>query len=234
MNARHLQTLNERVNPDFKPDKEDYYISLTTTNDLAERINLEELSLSSKRAYRYEGHLKGEFEGRNLPTNEVLAFKAGAQVMLLNNDPMGRWVNGTIGKVVSVEEKADAVDVVNVALSDGRKVGVTPFTWEMHRFYYNEATEKLDSEVVGSFTQYPLKLAWAVTIHKSQGKTFSKVIIDFGQGTFSHGQAYVALSRCTSFKGLVLRRPLLARHVILDTRVVDFVNKYQASLDCVK
>ncbi|MCK5180700.1 MAG: AAA family ATPase, partial [Candidatus Omnitrophica bacterium] len=217
----HLKALNARYIPDFKPRKDDFYVYLTTTNAMADRINQERLDELEGRSYYYEGTLAGEFGSRNLPTHEVLELKIGAQVMLLNNDPGGRWINGSIGKIIEV---LDEGKIVAVELSEGGIVDVTPFEWEMFRFFFNEDTESLESESVGSFTQHPLKLAWAVTIHKSQGKTFDKAIVDVGAGTFAHGQAYVALSRCVSFDGLVLKKPILQRHILLDDSVVNFMS----------
>ncbi len=217
----HLKALNARYIPDFKPHKDDFYVYLTTTNAMADRINQERLDELEGRSYYYEGTLAGEFGSRNLPTHEELELKIGAQVMLLNNDPGGRWINGSIGKIIEV---LDEGKIVAVELSEGGIVDVTPFEWEMFRFFFNEDTESLESESVGSFTQHPLKLAWAVTIHKSQGKTFDKAIVDVGAGTFAHGQAYVALSRCVSFDGLVLKKPILQRHILLDDSVVNFMS----------
>ncbi|MCK5180729.1 MAG: AAA family ATPase [Candidatus Omnitrophica bacterium] len=217
----HLKALNERYIPHFQPQKDDFYVYLTTTNAMADRINQERLDELEGRSYYYEGTLAGEFGARNLPTHEVLELKIGAQIMLLNNDPGGRWINGSIGKIVEI---LDEGKVVTIELSEGGIVDVTPFEWEMFRFFFNEDTELLESESVGSFTQHPLKLAWAVTIHKSQGKTFEKAIVDVGTGTFAHGQAYVALSRCVSFDGLVLKKPILRRHILLDDSVVRFMS----------
>jgi hypothetical protein len=225
----HLKRLNRRYLPDFHPTKEDFYIYLTTTNALAESVNMKYLAALSAKPYHYEGKITGKFDMKNLPTQPTLDLKIGAQVMLLNNDPQGRWVNGSIGKVFTVAEDLTSTDIVGIELEGGRKVEVTPFTWEMFRFSYNEAAERLESESVGAFSQYPLKLAWAVTIHKSQGKTFSKVIIDIGEGTFAHGQAYVALSRCTSLGGIVLKRPILKRHILLDERVKTFMSRWDSS-----
>jgi ATP-dependent DNA helicase PIF1 len=159
-----------------------------------------------------------------LPTKESLCLKFGAQVMLLNNDPEGRWVNGSIGQVVDIIH-CDGEDAIRVLLDNGLQVDVVSFTWEMYRFVYDEEAKRVVSDIVGAFTQYPLRLAWAVTIHKAQGKTFSKVVIDIGYGTFSHGQTYVALSRATCFEGIVLRKPILKQHIMTDPRVLAFMEK---------
>lgn len=143
--------------------------------------------------------------------------------MFLNNDPLSRWVNGTTGKISAIEKTSQGIDQLIVTLEEGNKVKVLPFTWELLRLKYNESKRKLDSEVIATFTQYPLKLAWAITIHKSQGKTFDKIIIDLDRGTFSHGQLYVALSRCTSLEGIVLRQKVERRHIILDWQVKNFL-----------
>jgi len=156
-----------------------------------------------------------------------LTVKPGAQVMLLNNDAAGRWVNGSVGEITEITADADGDRVIDVRLSDGAEVAVTPFTWEISRYVLDG--EKLKSEAIGSFTQYPLMLAWAVTIHKSQGKTFDRVVIDFGRGTFAHGQAYVALSRCTSLEGIVLTQPFRKQHILMDWEVVRFLTRFQYS-----
>lgn len=153
--------------------------------------------------YSFTGFIEGEFGDDYLPTAIELQLKVGAQVMMLNNDPQGRWVNGSVGRITDIIRYPDEEAVVIVELADGEEVEVTPNTWEIFRFFSED--DKLKSEVIGKFTQYPLMLAWAVTIHKSQGKSFDKVIIDIGRGAFAHGQVYVALSRCTSFEGLVLK-----------------------------
>ncbi|HQP10193.1 MAG TPA: PIF1 family ATP-dependent DNA helicase [Candidatus Omnitrophota bacterium] len=219
--AEHLEALNKRYLPHFKPKKDDLYVYLTTTNAMADRINQEKLDELPSQSCFSEGVVAGDFVSRNLPTHQSLELKVGAQVMLLNNDPGGRWVNGSIGKITNI---VDGGKIVIVELTDGQTVEVAPFEWEMFRFFFNEGTQKLESESVGSFKQHPLKPAWAVTIHKSQGKTFDKAIVDVGTGTFAHGQAYVALSRCASFGGLVLKKPILRRHILLDNSVVRFMS----------
>lgn len=224
----HLDKLNARVNAAFVPPEDGFFVYLTTTNAMADRINAHQLKMVSGEEFGFQARIDGKFEERALPTKEFLQLKTGAQVMLLNNDPNGHWVNGSIGKIVSVAEDLAATDIVQVELEDGRLIDVGPFTWEMFRFYFNQETQQLESESIGSFMQYPLKLAWAVTIHKSQGKTFSHVILDIGAGAFAHGQTYVALSRCTSLDGLVLRRPISSRDIILDPRIVAFMERVES------
>lgn len=221
--------LNRRVNPQFRIPRGEYYISLTTTNAIADRINQEQLSQLDGKLCEREGDLIGDFKEKDLPTKLTLGLKEGAQVMLLNNDPQGRWINGSIGKLTFLDEEGFGEGSVEVKLQGGSIVEVKPVIWEMFRFFLNEDTQGIESEVVGSFSQLPLKLAWAVTIHKSQGKTFDRVIIDIGNGTFSHGQIYVAMSRCTTFEGIVLRRPIYDHHVLLDPRVVEFMSANQCS-----
>ncbi|MDH4028429.1 MAG: AAA family ATPase [Nitrospirota bacterium] len=222
-----IKEINKRCSPDFDGGPAEFYIYLTTTNALAEKINMDRLSKLSMREHRYQGEMEGDFEARGLPTAFDLTIKQGSQVMLLNNDSLGRWINGSIGKIADIEKGDDGADVLWVELPDGEVVDVTPYKWEMFEFSYDKKSSRILSETVGSFTQYPLRLAWAVTIHKSQGMTFDKVIIDIGTGTFSHGQLYVALSRCTTMNGLVLKRPVHKKNVLLDRRVVDFVTRYQ-------
>ncbi len=147
--------------------------------------------------------------------------------MLLTNDRKGRFVNGTIGRVAKITKVPDADDIVTVELPDGDEVDLSPNTWELFRFQYDAEADRIESESVGSFTQYPLRLAWAVTIHKSQGKTFDRVVIDIGRGAFAHGQVYVALSRCTSFEGLVLKTPIRKSHIWMDWRIVRFLTRFQ-------
>ncbi|MFH1454664.1 MAG: AAA family ATPase [Armatimonadota bacterium] len=223
-----LKTLNKRYNPDFKDNIEDFYIYLTTTNKLAEEINNRQLMKLEGNPYYYKGEIQGDFDSKYLPTPAELCVKIGAQIMMLNNDLRSRWINGSIGRIVDIEHDREYdKDIIIVELIDGNIVKVSPHTWEIFNFFLNEETNSIEAKTVGSFTQYPLKLAWAVTIHKSQGKTFNKVIIDIGKGTFAHGQMYVALSRCTSLEGIVLKKPIQKKHIFMDWRVVKFVTKYQ-------
>ncbi len=219
--------LNRRLDPTFVPPDEDFYIHLTSTNDLAYQRNQEKLALLPGRTYRYQGHRAGEFDKSHLPTDDILELKPGAQVMMVNNDSNGRWVNGSIGRIAGIEKVKSAPDVLTVELQDGFEVEVEPYTWELFKLNYDVNAGKLFSETIGSFTQYPLRLAWAITIHKSQGKTFDKVVIDIGRGTFAHGQVYVALSRCTNFQGIILKKEIRKPHIRMDWRVIKFLTRYQ-------
>jgi len=168
--------------------------------------------------------VNGDFDKKVYPADEHLVVKEGAQVMMLNNDSEKRWVNGTMGEIISIRLWDGETGTITVKLLDGSVTGVEPHTWDLFRFAYDEPSRKLMSRKVGSFTQYPMMLAWAVTIHKSQGKTFERVAIDLGAGTFAHGQLYVALSRCTTMDGIVLKKPVERRHIMMDPRVVEFLN----------
>ena len=220
-----MAILNERYDPDFEPAQDDFYVYLTTTNKLAEEINARRLSGLKTRLHSFTGNIEGDFGKEYLPTNISLQVKVGAQIMMLNNDAEGRWVNGSIGKVREILPGENGDPVIIAELDDGEDVEIKPFTWEIYRFFADSGA--LQSEAIGKFTQYPLMLAWAVTIHKGQGKTFDKVIIDVGNGTFAHGQMYVALSRCTTLEGIVLKKPALKKHIWTNYRVMDFLTKYQ-------
>lgn len=221
-----LSILNSRVNVSFRPQTDDFYVYLTTTNAKAFQINISCLEKLSSKQFANTGIVRGNFDVKVLPTDRELLVKKGAQIMFVNNDREGRWVNGTMGKVVDIEKEEDE-HVIFVELADGDIVDVTLHTWEMFRFVYNNSFNRLESEIVGSFIQYPLMLAWAITIHKSQGKTFEKVIIDMDRGAFAHGQTYVALSRCTNLEGIVLMRPITKGHILLDWKVVKFLTEFQ-------
>ncbi len=227
---KELNILNERYNPDFIPDPQDFYIWLTSLNSAAEKINREHLSRISSPLITYYGAMSGDFTEDSLPTQIDLQLKVGAQVMLLNNDPYFRWVNGSIGKIVEIIKQKDDDDVIVVELITGDVVDVLPYRWELFNYYFNENKKSIESEIIGTFVQYPIKLAWAVTIHKSQGKTFDRVVIDIGRGTFASGQVYVALSRCTRLDGIVLKKPLEKKHIFMDWRVVKFVTQFQYRL----
>jgi ATP-dependent DNA helicase PIF1 len=222
-----VERLNSRCLPDFSPPDGEFYITLTSTNDLAALRNREKLAALPGPVRRYEGLIEGDFDRSSLPTEEALEVKPGAQVMLLTNDRHGRWVNGTIGRITEIVKVAGADDLIAVDIPGEGRVGIFPNTWELFHFRYDSEFDRIESEAVGAFTQYPLRLAWAVTIHKSQGKTFDKVVIDIGRGAFAHGQVYVALSRSTSFEGIVLKRPITKNHIWMDWRIVKFLTRFQ-------
>jgi ATP-dependent DNA helicase PIF1 len=227
VNAQDLENLNRRYAPDFHPRAGDYYIYLTSTNEQAFKRNQEKLACLPGKTFTAHGVKSGNFDTAALPTEKVLELKPGAQVMLLNNDPFGRWVNGSIGKTIRVLDQEGSDAVIQVELDDHTPVQVSPHTWEIFQYTFDARSQKIYSEPVGSFTQYPLKLAWAITIHKSQGKTFEKVVIDIGRGTFAHGQVYVALSRCTRLSGIILSKPIQKHHILMDYRVVKFLTRFQ-------
>ncbi len=223
-----IENLNAKFDPAFVPPAGSFTITLTSTNDLALKRNMEKMDRLRGETWVCRGEVDGEFQRSSLPTDEVLELKAGAQVMMVNNDRKGRWVNGSIGKITGFSRKDEADDRILVRLRDGgAEVEVEPNVWQLYRFVYDKETRKISTEPTGSFTQYPVKLAWAVTIHKSQGKTFERVVIDLGRGTFAHGQLYVALSRCTSFEGLTLKTRVSRGHIRLDYRVIRFLTRFQ-------
>jgi ATP-dependent DNA helicase PIF1 len=223
-----LLLLNQRFAPSFAAPPDDFYIYLTTTNDLADRLNEEELAKLPGRTRSFHGIVEGDFGKQYLPTALKLKLKKGAQIMLLNNDSSGRWVNGTVGKMVGTKKNEEEQDVIIARLDNGKKVEIEPYTWEIFHFYLKNG--ELISKSVGSFTQFPVRLAFAVTIHKSQGKTFERAIIDVGRGAFAHGQMYVALSRCTTLDGIVLMKPLRKNHILMDWQVVKFLTRCQYDL----
>ncbi|MCM8774598.1 MAG: AAA family ATPase [Candidatus Omnitrophica bacterium] len=225
----NLDVLNQRVIENIDIKNLDGYIYLTPLNRVATKINNERLKKIKSNIHRYEGIIDGEFTEDKLPTDLNLELKVGAQVMLLNNDSEDMWVNGTIGKIVEIEENSEE-DIILVELSTGEVVEVTPYTWELFHYRINPETKMIDTEVIGKFIQYPLKLAWAMTIHKSQGKTFDKVVLDISGGIFAYGQVYVALSRCRSLDDLILTHPIKKKHIFMDKKIVKFLTSYQYGL----
>ncbi len=219
-----IEKINKRVDGDLSKFLDQNYIYLSTTNFMTEKINQERLSLIGSEAKQIIGSVSGDFPKDRLPTQEKLILKKGAQVMLLINDSQAKWVNGDIGIIKSIKEDLFEPEVVLNVPNKGEKT-IKPFKWEIIKYIFNKKKNIIEAKVSGHFHQLPLKLAWAVTIHKAQGKTFDRVVVDFASGTFASGQAYVALSRCRTLDGLILRKPINKHSAFVDERIVDFFNK---------
>jgi ATP-dependent DNA helicase PIF1 len=217
--SEDLDALNQRVT---RAVVEGNPIVLTMTNAVAGVINSEELEKLDTKAFSFEAKIDGCFyNGRAYPTDEHLVLKKGAQVMMLRNDPDHRWVNGTIAIVENLTN--DSVEV----LIDGNVFTVETFVWEQKEYQVNSLNNVFEQVVIGSFKQYPMKLAWAITVHKSQGQTFDTVIIVRGNGAFACGQMYVALSRCRTLDGIYLLDPIRHQDFLFDYRVNGFKEKFQ-------
>ncbi len=215
--------LNERHQP--IPEDRSFYITLSARNDIATRINDAELRAITEPQVQFQATVTGEFNPQLYPADLILILKTGAQVMFVKNDPQKQFVNGTIGIVEEVTEEIIRVKVLDNNL-DEKTVTVEKQEWEVIRYEINpNDPQQISSKTVGAFTQYPLKLAWAITIHKSQGKTFERVIIDLGRGAFESGQTYVALSRCRTLGGIILTNPVTARDIFIDERIAEYYNQ---------
>lgn len=225
LTPQDLATLNQRLHTAAADD--DFRISLTTLNRLADEINHQQMAQLPGQLYSSQAVIDGSFSAESYPAAENLEFKLGAQIMFLNNDSKNRWVNGSIGHIENLTLRDGKLKHLRVRLQEDRRlVEVFPYSWEIYK-YTLQGTEIIE-EVAGSFTQFPFRPAWAVTIHKSQGKTFDKVEIDVGRGAFATGQLYVALSRCTSLNGISLKKAVRASDVFVDQRVVGFMRQYCA------
>ena len=216
-----MHLLNSRCNPNYVDDNKEFVVTLATRRDTVDSINDEHMHTLKTPEYVFKGTVEGTFPDNDLPTNKDLTLKKGAQVIFIRNDKENRWVNGTIGKVAKVNEKD-----VTVELEGGECYELEPEVWQNVQYTYDEKEKKVIENVVGVFTQYPIKPAWALTVHKSQGLTFNNIIIDFAGGAFSSGQTYVALSRCTSLEGITLLKPLSQRDIIVNTAIVDFSRQF--------
>lgn len=215
------EVLNQRVDPAFEPPLDEFWLTLTTTNRIATARNKAMLDQLPTEAVTSCAEISGDLDGFENPTDEELVFKVGAQIMLLTNDSANRWVNGSIGKILEVSYDGKDPSVV-VQLNDGKVVQVDRQVWQVTRPVVQGG--RLEHEVVGSFTQLPFRLAWAITIHKSQGQTLDRCRVDLAGGTFADGQLYVALSRCTSLSGLVLSRAVEPKHLRVNQRIRRFLD----------
>lgn len=211
-----LEVLNERVKPIRTLGEGEPYVILTPTNAAAQRINTAYLGALPCAARAYPASVTGEFSASAHPTDTELVLKPGAKVILLRNDPDKRWVNGTIARISRLDEKRVWIE------TGGKEHEIEPVAWESRRYAYDKAAEKIVETVAGTFKQFPVRLAWALTIHKAQGLTLDRVYIDLGRGTFAHGQAYVALSRCRSLEGLALARPLKPSDILFDRSALGY------------
>lgn len=216
-----LRQLNQRYVPDFRPPEKEGYILLTTHNSYAQRINAQKLEALGGRSLVFEAEVTGDFPLHDCPTEMNLELKEGAQVMFLKNDSsfMKRYYNGKIGRIGRISSSE-----IIVVDEEGTEIPVGRETWRNVKYALNPDTKVIEEKTIGTFSQYPLKLAWAITIHKSQGLTFDRAMIDVASA-FSHGQVYVALSRCRTLEGLVLSSPLSDRLLVADERIARFTNE---------
>ncbi len=213
-----LARLNTRVERLSQSEARAHDIILTTTNDQADRINASHLDSLAGKPHTYQARVVGTFKDKDAPTEMRLQLKQGARVMCIANESGGTYVNGSLGTVQALDDISVTVD-----LDDANRITLTPHTWTLFQSHFDEETKSLQQEKLGSFEQIPLRLAWAVTIHKSQGKTFDRLVLDLERGAFAHGQVYVALSRCRSLQGITLTRPVCQDHLHIDEAVGVFM-----------
>jgi len=221
-----LSALNHECRLNKFTGDEDFVVTLATKRDTVDYINESKLSALPGESFSYNGVIQGDFPESALPTQRILELKENAQVLFVKNDKEKRWYNGTIGIISHIDEE----NRIYVLLEDGKENLVEMDSWENIRYYYDEAENKIKEEVLGTFTQYPIRLAWSITVHKSQGLTFDRVIVDLTGGVFAAGQTYVALSRCKSLEGLMLKRQISQADVFVSREVVDFSKKYNDKL----
>lgn len=218
-----LNVLNNRVGAELHLSDSALAITLASRRDTVDYINNQKLAEITGNPSIFFGEIKGEYPETSLPSPMELAVKPGAQVIFVKNDKDKRFVNGTLGVVVGIDEEDGVISIVK---ENGEEVDLERTAWEHIRYTYNEKEQKIEEELLGSYTQFPICLAWAITIHKSQGLTFQQVKLDFSGGVFAGGQAYVALSRCTSLEGISMSQPIKPNDIFVKADVMRFATQY--------
>lgn len=221
--ATDLQLLNTRYGTQIEESEADMYITLATRRDNVDHINDKKLAELPGEPVTFSGEITGDFPESSLPTSQELVLKPGAQIIFIKNDFDRRWVNGTIGIISGFDPFEETLYVIT---DDGKECDVKRESWRNIRYKYNEEKKQIEEEELGTFTQYPIRLAWAITIHKSQGLTFIRAVIDFTGGVFAGGQAYVALSRCTSLEGIQLKKPVSRADVFVRPEIIGFAERF--------
>lgn len=225
--ATDLYTLNHQVGAQVDTAANGLAITLSTRRDTVDYINSTRLRELEGEATLFEGVIEGDFPENNLPSPLHLELKVGAQVLFVRNDKEKRWVNGTLGTITGfTQNEEDAPGTIQVCTEDGAELDVEREIWSNIKYSFNEKEQKIEEQTIGTFRQFPLRLAWAITVHKSQGLTFRYVKIDFSGGVFAGGQTYVALSRCTSLQGISLQKPIRPEDIFIKSEVIRFAHTY--------